>query len=226
MKLASPAFLALIVLAAAMALFAAFPQLDLELARRFYLLEGGSFNARFDRPLILVRDLGYYLPIAVLALAMLAWLLGRRKSGFGAAPGGRAVLYLALSFALGPGLLVNGLLKEISHRPRPVQVTEFGGASAFKPWYAFDGACKKNCSFVSGETAGATWLVAPASLVPPPWRAVAVSCATLFALGVALLRLAFGGHFPSDVIGAALVTLATLLALAHLMRRTGRAKEL
>jgi lipid A 4'-phosphatase len=226
MKPVSAAPLALIVLSAAMALFAAFPQLDLEVARSFYALEGGSFDARFDRWLIAARDLGYYLPIAVLALATLAWLLGRRKAGFRAAPSGRAVLYLALSLALGPGLFVNGVLKEVSHRPRPVQVTEFGGTSAFKPWYKFNGACKKNCSFVSGETAGATWLLAPASLLPPSWRAVAVSGAALFALAVALLRLAFGGHFASDAIGGALVTLATLLSLAYLMRRGGAQKQL
>jgi membrane-associated phospholipid phosphatase len=218
MRLASAALLTLVILTAAMAMFAAYPQLDLELARRFYLFEDASFGARFHRGLRLGRDLGYYLPMAVLALAVLGWLLGKLGVRLRWAPGGRAVLFLALSFALGPGLFVNGILKEVSHRPRPVQVADFGGAYAFRPWYAVDGACGHNCSFVSGETAGATWLVAPALLVPPPWQAVAVSAAALFTAAVALLRLAFGGHFASDAIGAALVTLATIFALACLMR--------
>jgi membrane-associated phospholipid phosphatase len=118
------------------------------------------------------------------------------------------------------------VLKTISHRPRPVQLSDFGGQSAFRPWYAFDGECKTNCSFVSGETAGATWLVAPASLLPAPWRVLAMSGASLLALAVALLRVAFGGHFVSDAIGAVLVTLATLLAVALALRRSGAAGKL
>jgi lipid A 4'-phosphatase len=221
-----PILAVLAVLAAAMALFAAFPEIDLEIARAFYRLDGGSFGARFDRALILLRDIGYYLPIAVLAATFLAWLYGKyRAKTYRANTGtmltGRRVLFLALSLALGPGLLVNGVLKDISHRPRPTQVVEFGGANAFKPWYSFDGGYDRNCSFVSGETAGATWLLAPASLLPAPWRALAMSTAALIALAVASLRLAFGGHFASDAIAAVLVTLATMLALGLALRRKG-----
>jgi hypothetical protein len=40
MKPASAAFLVLAILAGAMGVFAAFPELDLEIARRFFALEG------------------------------------------------------------------------------------------------------------------------------------------------------------------------------------------
>jgi lipid A 4'-phosphatase len=224
--LSPPILIVLAALTAAMAVFAAFPQLDLAIAGSFYALEGGSFDARFDRLLMMLRDIGYYLPIGVLALSLVLWLPGLRKSGRDTVPTGRRVLFLALSLMLGPGLLVNGVLKEVSHRPRPAQVVEFGGADAFRPWYQFDGACGHNCSFVSGETAGATWLLAPASLLPPPWRAVAMAGAALLALAVGLLRLAFGGHFASDAIGAALVTLATIWAIGLALRQRQNAAEL
>mgnify|MGYP001176977867 CR=1 FL=1 len=223
---ARTALFALLALAVAMAVFAVFPGLDIEIARRFYLVEGSSFGARSDTALVLLRDIGFYLPIAVLGLTALAWLAGRRRRRLGAILTGRRVLFLGLSLALGPGLLVNGVLKEVSHRPRPIQVTEFGGPSEFRPWYAFDGGCSRNCSFVSGETAGATWLLAPASLLPTPWSALAISGAALFALAVALLRLAFGGHFASDAVGAALLTLAMLLAIAWALRRGGGSPQL
>jgi membrane-associated phospholipid phosphatase len=207
-----------------MALAALWPELDLAIARRFYEAEGESFALRFDEALIVLRGLGYYLPITVLMGASLVFALGMRKSRLGAERGGRRILFLALSFALGPGLLVNGVLKEVSHRPRPTQVVEFGGASAFRPWYAVDGACRHNCSFASGEVAGATWLLAPASLAPPPWRALAVAVSGVFAVAVAVLRMAFGAHFASDVVAAALVTLVCVAAAGwFVMRRVGNA---
>ncbi|MFI5014926.1 MAG: phosphatase PAP2 family protein [Hyphomicrobiales bacterium] len=213
--------LAVLCLVVLLALFAAWPELDLMVARRFHEMQGGSFGARFDRSLILVRDLGYYLPVALVATAILGWMIGLRRPRLAAMFSGRRVLFLVLSFALGPGLVVNGVLKEVSHRPRPAQLVEFGGASAFRPWYAFDGACERNCSFASGEAAGATWLFAPASLAPPPWRSVAIAGTTIIAVAVAVLRMAFGGHFASDVIGGALVTLLCLLATGWVLRRRG-----
>ncbi len=36
------------------------------------------------------------------------------------------------------------------------------------PWYDDRGECKKNCSFVSGEASTGFWMVAPASVLPPP----------------------------------------------------------
>ncbi|SED06015.1 Membrane-associated enzyme, PAP2 (acid phosphatase) superfamily [Rhizobiales bacterium GAS191] len=209
-----------------MAILAAHPDLDLAIARRFYAMEGESFGARSDGLLIVLRDLGYYLPIALLALACLGWLRGRWSPAAAKVFTGRRILFLALSFAIGPGLIVNAVLKDVSHRPRPAQVEEFGGSSAFRPWYAFDGVCAKNCSFASGEVAGATWLLAPASLAPPAWRALALTGAALFAAVVGVLRMAFGGHFASDVVAAALVTLACILGLGWGLRRRRAAPPL
>ena len=123
------------------------------------------------------------------------------------------VLFLSLSLALGPGLLVNVVLKEHSQRPRPVQTLDLGGQWEFRPWYRFDGQCERNCSFVSGEAASAFWTVAPAMLAPPPVRPVAVAGALLFGAATAALRMAFGGHYLSDVLLAGLFTLLIALIL-------------
>ncbi|MEI9804295.1 MAG: hypothetical protein WDN48_07260 [Pseudolabrys sp.] len=63
--------------------------------------------------------------------------------------------------ALGPGLAVNVLLKDHWGRPRPIDVTQFGGMDKFVPWWDPRGACPNNCSFVSGDVAGAFWTIAP-----------------------------------------------------------------
>ena len=197
------------------ALFALWPELDL-MGSAFFHGPDGFAN---DQPLLKGLRAGlYYLPIAVMGAFALAWLGAWVGLPIPAAlrPRGRCVVFLALGLALGPGLLVNVVLKDNWGRPRPVQVAQFGGPLEFRPWYKTDGACVKNCSFVSGETAGAFWLVAPASLAPPGLRLPAVALALGVGLTTGLLRVAFGGHFPSDVIFAGLFTLL-LVALLRMI---------
>lgn len=208
-----------LVLCAVLVATALWPEIDIALARVFYEGAGRGFALRSQGTLILLRELGYYLPIVVLALTGLAFLLRTRKPRSGSALTRRRILFLALSFALGPGLLVNGVLKETSHRPRPAQIVEFGGTSTFRPWYVTDGACEHNCSFASGEVAGATWLLAPASLLPPPWRTLALALAGAVTIAVAMLRMAFGGHFASDAAAAILVTLVSIFIVGWAVLR-------
>ena len=90
---------------------------------------------------------------------------------------GRAVLFLVTTLALGPGLVTNVILKDHWGRPRPIDVTQFGGNEHFVPWWDPRGDCPGNCSFVSGDVSGAVWTVAPAALVPLPWRPLAYGAA-------------------------------------------------
>ena len=74
------------------------------------------------------------------------------------------------------------------------------------PWWDPRGSCGRNCSFFSGEGATAFWTYAPAALTPPAWRPLAYTAATLFGIVTSGLRMAFGGHFFTDVAIAGLVT--------------------
>ncbi len=118
----------------------------------------------------------------------------------------RGMIFLSLSLALGPGLLVNQVFKAHVHRPRPIHVEVFGGTAPFQPFYKADGDCEKNCSFPSGETAASFWTMAPAALAPPPLRGVAVAAAILFGAATGLSRMAVGAHFLSDVLFSGLLT--------------------
>ena len=73
--------------------------------------------------------------------------------------------------------MANVLLKEHWGRPRPIDVTQFGGNEHFVPWWDPRGDCTSNCSFVSGDVTGAFWTVAPAALAPAQWRAFAYGAA-------------------------------------------------
>ena len=64
--------------------------------------------------------------------------------------------------------------------------------------------CGRNCSFFSGEGATAFWTYAPAALTPPAWRPLAYAAATVFGVVTSVLRMAFGGHFFTDVAAAGL----------------------
>ena len=193
-------------LAATLVVIALRPDLDLAAARVFYV--GSKHFVGQTRAATIMRYAAWALPFLVflgmLVAAGLAWarLVPRRL-----APSLSGLLFLTLSLAIGPGLLVHAGLKQLSHRPRPYDVTAFGGPDAFRPFTKFDGACPHNCSFASGETAAATWMLAPASLVPPPWRGAALAAAVAFAAATGALRMAFGAHFLSDVCGGALVTI-------------------
>ena len=197
------AALALALTAVVLAVFSAAPGLDLAAAGAFYAGAGHFAGAT---PLgEALRRAFYTVPILLLAAAALAAAL--RRCGLRVpAPTGRGLATLALSLALGPGLLVNVALKDHWHRPRPVQVREFGGSAAFRPVGLPGGDCRRNCSFVSGEGASSFWTVAPALMVSPPWRAAALAAALVYAGATGLLRMAFGGHFLSDTLLAALFT--------------------
>lgn len=189
---------------ATLVVFALWPQIDLDVARLFYGANGFIGHAPLERA---ARDFFRVAPFVV--LAAFAALYGLRRFGVAIpyAPSGRALVFLIATMALGPGLIVNLGLKDHSHRPRPVQTKEFGGKLEFRPWYRFDGECRKNCSFVSGEASQSFWMVAPATLAPPPWRAWAVGAALVYGVLASLLRMAFGGHYLSDVLAGGLVML-------------------
>jgi lipid A 4'-phosphatase len=198
-------FLLLALTAAAAVFFVALPDIDTSVASAFYVGQN-RFSAQGTLGKI-GRAIFYTVPFLVLAAFIIAWAAGRLGRPLRFVPSARETLFVALTMALGPGLLVNLTLKDHTHRPRPVQLEAFGGTREFRPFYKIDGACPKNCAFPSGEASASFWLVAPALLAPPPWRAPAVGAALLFGAATGLLRMAFGGHFLSDVVFAALIML-------------------
>jgi len=127
---------------------------------------------------------------------------------------GRAIIFLLVTLTLAAGILTNLTFKSYWGRPRPVVVTQFSGDLPFVPWWHPRGGCGRNCSFFSGEGATAFWSYAPAALTPPAWRPLAYVAATLFGVTTSALRMAFGGHFFTDVAAAGLVTFLVIW-LAH-----------
>ncbi len=209
---------------AAAALFALAPGLDIGAAAIFHR-DGAFWGA--SQAARTYRYFFYYIPSVTLAVSVLAYLA--RKLGVIRAwttwIDGRRIVFMLVSLILGPALIANIGFKQHWHRPRPYQVREFGGPYEFRPFWKNDGACPHNCSFMSGEVSTEAWLLAPASLAPPPVRAPAMALALIFTVLSAVGRLAFGHHFASDVIFAALMELVIVQALYLLIVARGVASK-
>ncbi len=197
------------------ALFIVFPRLDIAVGRlmitgkgRFLLyFEGISYHfhlaLQYVAPAILVFCL----------VAGIAWFCRRPIGGITA----WQALYVALVIAIGPGLLVNVVLKDNSHRPRPVTIQDFGGQVPYAPPFDFTGACDENCSFVSGDPAIGFALLAPALLLPAGRRRTGVAAALVLGAALGIMRMLQGAHFLSDVFFCGIVVAATVLVLRWAM---------
>jgi len=188
--------------------FGLFPQLDLYISGFFYgyTEEPLYFALRLRAPLKIARNIAVWIPTLMIIpplVALIGKLIRPRRPMI--IPG-RAVLFLILTLALGPGLLVNVLLKDPWARPRPVDVTEFGGVEHFVAWWDPRGDCPSNCSFVSGDVAGAFWTIAPAALAPPQWRALAYGAALALGTVTSVFRVMAGAHFVTDAVFAGILT--------------------
>jgi lipid A 4'-phosphatase len=202
--------LALIVLLAAGAItalaFGLYPQLDLSISALFYDQAVRDWPANHDLLFAVHRNFNAYLAfiLVIFTIAVPAIAAIRRRTPW--LISGRAAWFLIGSFILGPGLIVNVLLKPEWGRPRPGEVIPFGGKLDFVAWWNPFGACGGNCSFVSGEESLAVWMLAFAMVLPQRYRTAAITAAALNCAAIALGRIAMGSHFASDVLFAAVLT--------------------
>lgn len=200
-----------------------FPAIDIAVSGLFYDPVSKSFPARID-PLFewWRKTMPYYL-FAIAGYVAALWAAGEwlKDAVFGVSR--RVAAYLILSLALGPGLIVNVILKDSWGRPRPSTIMEFGGPNYFVPPLVITGQCDSNCSFSSGHGALGFWPVAFALLAPPRWRPWAVAAALLFGAVVGFVRIAQGGHFLSDVAFSAVITIGVIWWLFRRMVAPGDA---
>ena len=180
--------------------FIHWPGIDLSVSRHFFR-PGEGFYLR-ETPaavgvyrFISIIDMPLLAALAALAAVSLnpslGWLHRRR----------REIIYLLLVYLLGPGLVVNVLLKDHMGRARPHSVEAFGGKSLFTPALVPSRECRKNCAFVSGHASMGFYLIAPAFAFPRRrrlWLSTGIAAGAL----VGYVRIIQGAHFLSDVVFA------------------------
>jgi lipid A 4'-phosphatase len=204
--------------------FAVEPSLDVEIAKFLLLANQQGPLGEIQPLLFFVRDVGRALPFVAAALAIAAIVRKIVKPRQPMLLPSRATVLLLATLVVGPVLISNALFKENWSRPRPRAITELGGTEQFRPWWDPRGSCKRNCSFVSGEVSGAVSFLAPAAMIPAPWRYVAIGAVTAYGLAIGYIRMIAGGHFFTDVIFAASLTALVVWLLHGILCRWERTR--
>jgi lipid A 4'-phosphatase len=128
---------------------------------------------------------------------------------------GKKICYLFAVLALGAGLIVNAGLKDHFGRARPRDTQEFGASRHFTPPFVLSRECRKNCSFSSGDAAGAFFSLALAMAFG---RRRALFLASIaFGVAVSFSRMASGAHFFSDTVVSFFIMLIVSDVLFHYM---------
>lgn len=122
-----------------------------------------------------------------------------------------------LALILGPGVIINGILKDHWGRPRPRQIEEFGGRWEFREVWQ-PGVPGKGKSFPCGHASVGFLFFALFLGLKKHHRKIA--CFSLFfsiAYGslIGVARMAQGGHFLSDILWAWGITYFVILILHY-----------
>lgn len=195
--------------------------LDLAITRFFYNIGNDPVEHFVSSPLTELLFLIGPMPANLFALGAAflligSWIFQSLKKWRNPA------LVLLLSYAIGAGLIVNGILKEYWGRPRPKQVEEFGGTQSFRPYYSPNfHQPQPSKSFPCGHCASGFYFFALGILglrLNKSWLTMTgFALALIFGITLSLSRMAQGGHFLTDTLFAALIMWYTALAFDWLV---------
>jgi lipid A 4'-phosphatase len=204
----------LVVAVLAAIVFTAFPGIDLWMSGLFYDADGG-FYLKDSWWAVAVYDSIPIIAITVGVGSLLLLLHGVVRKRQVGALSSRFLLFMLVTLAVGPGLVVNAGFKDNWGRARPRDVVEFAGEKSFTPALQPTNQCDRNCSFVAGHPSVMFWLAALGFAAAARRRRTLIfGAAALAGLVAGFGRIVQGGHFLSDVIFSGLAVFAVVWFLA------------
>lgn len=189
------------------------PDLDIAVAERLYCPElKQQWCFKHDQPWQWFYRHGPLPAVAIgvagLSIAIYEGFKKRRGKRF------RVGLFLCISLIIGPGLLANSLLKPLWGRPRPRDLTMFGGKKEFRTVLEPRPGTRGN-SFVSGHVATAFYAGALSLLPSTPVLSGALLVVSLvYGVLMSITRIVQGAHFLSDSAWSAVVSWVAIAAVA------------
>ena len=193
---------------------AVFPSVDLWVSSLFY--ETNSHHWVVRNEIMRFGRSGF--PPMIIGVALfcgLIWLGGKFFNIVIWSLTGSKIFYLCSTLLIGPGIIVESILKVWSGRARPREIVEFGGQGIFTPALVFSEECQRNCSFVSGHAALGFWSTAIAFLFPRKYRILVFSLTIFIGLVMGLFRIMEGAHFISDVVFSGVIVIGINIYLAN-----------
>lgn len=192
--------------------FILFPKVDLQIANYFYNTELGFLYKKNIIIQLLYKSIPLITKIfAAACLFYMSYLYIKYKK-FKLILNSSA-FFLFFSAIIGPGFIVNTVLKDNFGRARPEKIIEFNGSKKFTEAFVITDQCKKNCSFSSGHAAMGFYFTAIAYTTSALYFTRIYLLGIIFGTLVGLSRIIMGGHFASDVVISGLI----VLLLNHLI---------
>ena len=192
--------------------FILFPELDIQTADYFYDSEIGFIYKKNVIVQLFYKSIPVITKIfAIACLLYMIYLYLKHRNGKLIL--NSAAFFLFITAIIGPGIIINTVLKDNFGRARPRQIKEFNGNKEFTKAFVITNQCDKNCSFSSGHAAMGFYFSAIAYIASGLYFTRIYLFGIVFGASVGLSRIIMGGHFASDVVTSALI----VLLLNHLI---------
>jgi lipid A 4'-phosphatase len=193
---------------------------DLAWVSHFYTpggARGGWAHGR-EQPWGFLYDYGEVPPHILTAAALVLYIaarLGKARPKYA-----RSCLVVILTSVIGPGLLVNCVLKPYWGRPRPADIAAMGGTQEYRTVWRPAGA-KGGKSLPCGHCSMGFSLASGVAFYPfhPALSICALAGGIAYGGFLGVARLIQGGHFPTDVLWAAILIFVLIAILYYLVFR-------
>jgi lipid A 4'-phosphatase len=175
--------------------------LDIQIQDHFFKVETGWF-LKSSQPWLFLYDFGN-LPALILSVASLI-LLSVSFFKLSLTKYRKIFIFMTIVMAIGPGLLVNSILKDNWGRPRPRDIIEFGGNYNYEKVLEID-PDSKGKSFPCGHASMGFYLMTLFFIFRKNRKLIAyffLFIGLIYGGLIGLARIVQGGHFASDVIWA------------------------
>jgi membrane-associated PAP2 superfamily phosphatase len=209
----------ILLLSAATAVFRLF-NLDIAIQSMLYDFTAKSWKYAYHPAVLWMYKYGTYPAVFLAAAAIAVFFAGfiyeKMKKHR------KASLLIILTMLIAPGVITNLILKNYTGRPRPRDVVEFNGTMNFKQPLEL-GIPGKGFSFPCGHCTMGFFFYAAYLILRKKNAAVSFAVlggSLLYGTAMGFGRMAQGGHFASDVIWAAAITLITAEVLHVFVVRT------
>lgn len=178
------------------AVYSAFPTLDLAVARWFYTPAQGFIADQWSWVSAWHMSVPW-VGRAMLMCSLLVWMAGRR---FTSPATQRKALALTACLIVGLWLIMHAGFKDHWGRARPSQISALSGTETYTSPLVPSSGCERNCSFMSGHAGTGFVLMGVGALATTRTRRRWLAIGWTTGLMLGLIRMAQGGHFLGDVL--------------------------